>query len=148
MVIVPGGAIGITEREIHSEWVCFRGGTIFSEGVLPSQNVEHQRRIWWSLRGCICFEYVKFSQGYLAMDWALVVCPKSSWYWVSCSMSCWYKQRCTEVHVGCIRRKVKVFFFWPGVKIDEESVGVLHKSEYEEVSKFNGSKISETQKSA
>lgn len=45
MVIVPGGAIGITKREIHSEWVCFRGGTIFSEGVLPSQNVEHQRRI-------------------------------------------------------------------------------------------------------
>ncbi|WZZ01463.1 hypothetical protein YC2023_073791 [Brassica napus] len=40
-----GGAIGIIEREIHSEWVCFRGGTIFSEGVLPSQNVEHQRRI-------------------------------------------------------------------------------------------------------
>lgn len=50
--------------------------------------------------------------------------------------------------LAVLEEKSKVFFFWPGVKIDEESVGVLQKSEYEEVSKFNGSKISETQKAA
>lgn len=67
MVTVPGGAASITESKIHSEWVLVSGGAIyiFSEGVLHYQIIKQQRRIWWSLRGCICFECVKFSQGYL-----------------------------------------------------------------------------------